>query len=187
MYCPGCGSQNKNETKFCTRCGTNLGVVSDALTGKLSEGDRLDDWTAKLLKKYYAGRRDTLTGILLIPGALMIMGILIAVGMPAFVAFLWTCWMFFWGAIAIAEGVGKWLASSGEIKALGYKLSQGAIQHSSEGRANQARLAPFEKPPLAAPAEYSTDPISHPGSVTEQTTRQLEQRAQSPPVESQSK
>jgi uncharacterized membrane protein YvbJ len=35
MYCPSCGSNNQPEIKFCTRCGTNLGVVSEALTGKI--------------------------------------------------------------------------------------------------------------------------------------------------------
>jgi hypothetical protein len=192
MYCPGCGSQNQNETKFCTRCGTNVGLVSDALSGKLVEGDRLDDWTAKLLKRYYSGRRDTLTGVLLIPGALMIMFILMSVGVSPFASFLWTCWMFFWGATAIAEGAGKWSASSGELKALGYRLSQGSLERPAEDRAGgrdaAARNASVEVPvpdrqALAAPAQYSTDPIDYPGSVTEQTTRQLEGRGYRPPLE----
>jgi hypothetical protein len=32
MYCPNCGSNNQAEIKFCTRCGTNLGVVSEVLS-----------------------------------------------------------------------------------------------------------------------------------------------------------
>jgi hypothetical protein len=33
MFCPNCGRDNPRETKFCASCGTNLEVVSQALTG----------------------------------------------------------------------------------------------------------------------------------------------------------
>jgi uncharacterized membrane protein YvbJ len=36
VFCPSCSSHNQDEVKFCTRCGTNLGVVSDALGGRLA-------------------------------------------------------------------------------------------------------------------------------------------------------
>jgi zinc-ribbon domain len=39
MYCPSCGSQNADETKFCRMCGANLALVPQALTGQLP-GDR---------------------------------------------------------------------------------------------------------------------------------------------------
>jgi hypothetical protein len=151
MYCPKCGSHNQDEPKFCTSCGMGLAPISSLLAGAPTEKARVEDWVEKLLKKYYSGRRDAVTGLLLIPGAFLIMEILKSSGMPPFVSFLWVCWMFFWGVIAVAEGVGKWLASSGEIKSLGYRLSQG-------------KLAP------------AGDPIEVPPSVTEQTTRSLEER-----------
>ena len=35
MYCPKCGAQNPETGKFCRSCGTDLGDVSDVLSGKL--------------------------------------------------------------------------------------------------------------------------------------------------------
>lgn len=35
MFCPKCGTQNPDTGKFCRACGTDLGNVSAALTGKL--------------------------------------------------------------------------------------------------------------------------------------------------------
>jgi hypothetical protein len=35
MFCPKCGIENPDTGKFCRGCGTDLGNVSDALTGKL--------------------------------------------------------------------------------------------------------------------------------------------------------
>ena len=35
MYCPHCGAQNPNETKFCRGCGEDLRLVSQALTKSL--------------------------------------------------------------------------------------------------------------------------------------------------------
>ena len=35
MYCPHCGAQNPNETKFCRGCGEDLRLVSQAVTKSL--------------------------------------------------------------------------------------------------------------------------------------------------------
>lgn len=35
MFCPKCGVENPDTGKFCRSCGTDLGNVSDALSGKL--------------------------------------------------------------------------------------------------------------------------------------------------------
>src|SRR5215216_735956 len=36
MFCPKCGIENPDTGKFCRSCGTDLGNVSDVLTGKLA-------------------------------------------------------------------------------------------------------------------------------------------------------
>src|ERR1700716_359617 len=114
MYCPNCGSNNQAELKFCTRCGTNLGVVSEALNGKLAGQAGVDDRVAKVMRDYYRGRRDTITGGMLIPAGLLIMSIMVASGMNAIGAFFFVFWMFIWGASALASGLGKWIASRAE-------------------------------------------------------------------------
>ena len=169
MYCPNCGVNNQAEVKFCTRCGTNLGVVSEALTGKIKAKPDPEDRMAKVMKDYYRGRRDTITGAVMIPAALLIMTIMAAAGLNPIAAFFIVCWMFFWGAGALAGGLGKWIAASSEMKSSGYgsrSQFQGAhLQHPLH--AAQAELPP---------PDYSTGPVGYPGSVTEQTTRQLDER-----------
>jgi hypothetical protein len=174
MYCPNCGVNNLAEVKFCTRCGTNLGVVSEALTGKIAETTAVDDRIATLLKDYYEGRRGSITGAVLIPAGVLIMAILVAAGMHAIGAFFVICWMFFWGAAELAGGLGKWIASSGELKLLGYG-SQSQIQGTLQQQGVPVVRAD------SAPSGYSTGPVGYPGSVTEQTTRQLDERGYGAP------
>src|ERR1041385_7145011 len=130
MYCPKCGSQNDDDLKFCTRFGTNLGVVSDALAGKVEQEAEVDERLVKLLKKYYSGRRGTVIGFaasaisivkltlafILLNKDLMDPGLVKSLiwTIPVFVALLITglTW-FFWGATG-------WVDASSELKALGY-------------------------------------------------------------------
>jgi hypothetical protein len=116
----------------------------------------------KLIKDYHKGRRDAITGAVLIPAGVLIMGIMATAGLPPIAAFFIICWMFFWGVSALADGLGKWIGSSGEMKSLGLMAQRVAPPQISQGQ-----------PPVTG---YSTGPIEYPGSVTEQTTRQLEQR-----------
>lgn len=162
--------------KFCTRCGTNLGVVSEALTGKIAGKTGAEDRMAKLMRDYYRGRRDTITGAVLIPAGILIMAIMAAAGMKPIGAFLIICWMFFWGAPALAGGLGKWIASKAELKSLGYG-SQSQIQ----GTLAQQVVAASSEELLHS--GYSTGPVDSPGSVTEHTTRQLDERGYVPPLE----
>lgn len=175
MYCPSCGSKNPHDIKFCTRCGTNIGVVSEALTGKIS-GKTGVDRRSKLLKDYYGGRRDAITGAVLIPAGLMIMALMVAAGLKPIAAFFIICWMFFWGSAALAGGLGKWMASKGELNSLGYG-SQSQVQD-----APLQQIGPENQAPLPL-ADYSTGPVGYPGSVTEQTTRQLDERGYRLPPE----
>ena len=62
MFCPSCGSNNQEGVKFCTRCGTNLGVVTSALSGKLGSST-IDERVMKLLKEYNKGRRDLMRNV----------------------------------------------------------------------------------------------------------------------------
>ena len=119
MYCPNCGSNNPAEVKFCKQCGTNLGLVSDALTGNITEKPSAEDRMAKVMRDFYKGRRDTITGAVLLPAGLLILGIMVAAGLKPIAAFFIICWMFFWGVSALANGLGKWMAANAEMKLLG--------------------------------------------------------------------
>jgi hypothetical protein len=183
MYCPNCGSNNQSEVKFCTRCGTNLGVVSDALGAKGSGSTgQIDERQGKLIKDYYKGRRDAITGMVLIPAGVKTMLLLNLFGLPPIASFFIVSWLFFWGIAALAGGLGKWMASSGEMRALGYEVPK------SELRERVLRLLGRQSTvnSLGTPtvADYSTgpvsSPISTPASVTEETTRTLEEKVRLP-------
>lgn len=165
MYCPNCGTQDVDGTKFCKRCGTNLTGVSDALSGRLRPPERSQD-LEKPLKDYFSGRGHSVFGGALIGGGLMIMTLLTLVGMNPMGAFWIVFWMFVWGVIQLASGLSKLFAASGELKALGYDPSPGALP----------KPARAELPP--APPGYSTGPVVPPMSVTDQTTRRLEDKAE---------
>ncbi len=48
MFCPGCGIQITDDTKFCKTCGANLRVVRDALTGRGEQFDWSKTWVAEM-------------------------------------------------------------------------------------------------------------------------------------------
>ena len=168
MYCPNCGSQNQVDVRFCTRCGTNLGVVTDALSGRPPSVSAIDERLLKVIKDHSKGRRDAITGAMLIPAGLLIMGLLISVGVAPVGSFFIVCWMFFWGASALADGLGKWIAASGEMKTL-----KDIAGPNLPARPAQDQLGAY------SPPSHLTGPVEYPGSVTDQTTRQLEQKGYS--------
>jgi hypothetical protein len=136
----------------------------------------------KVIKDYYKGRRGTMTGAALIPLGILVMSILVFAGMAPIAAFFIICWMFFWGASELAVGLGKWLAAKDEIKMMGYNLPQ-----SSMLSAPQEHRMISEPEGNALKAGYSTDPISVPASVTENTTRHLDEASHQSPVENRPK
>jgi hypothetical protein len=60
MFCPKCGTQNPETGKFCRSCGTDLGNVTEALSGKLPQRNLVDHkgkpigWDSAI-RKLFAG------------------------------------------------------------------------------------------------------------------------------------
>jgi len=46
-------------------------------------------------------------GLLLLAGALTLLMLLILAGIVPFIAFLWTCWLFLWAVVTLAEGAAR--------------------------------------------------------------------------------
>ena len=167
MYCPSCSSPNQDEVKFCTRCGTNLAVVSEALSGKAASPSQIDERMVNLFKDYYSGRNSVIIGAVVCAILLLKVVLFALFSFPA-KGFLSTLAVFLlvYGLIALIWGAGKWNNAASEIK---------AIERAGTG---PLRL-PAESQHAATP-NYATDPIALPGSVTEQTTHLLDERSPEP-------
>jgi zinc ribbon protein len=181
VYCPNCGSNNQAEIKFCTQCGTNLNIVSEALSGKSATHPKLDERMEIALKDYYASRRAVLIAALLIPVGAAILAMMSILGFPETLAVVALIGLGIaitvYGASVGIWGIRHWIDSTSEMKVLKLTDSPAALPLASEGQASIA--------PAALAQHYATDPIG-PGSVTEQTTRQLEESPAKPPLEIQS-
>ena len=185
MYCPTCGSQNLVDVKFCTQCGANLAVVSEALTGKAVNQAQPDERMVTLLKDYYTGRRATIVGGGSLTFGFTILALLMAAGMPDH-------WSIFgllglgcliYGAIAAIAGAADWIRSSSELKALSIVASQLSLPRPVQ---HVTTLIDHDRGLLAKDA-LATDSIKSPASVTEHTTHHLDEKAQAPRLENQSR
>ena len=89
MYCPKCGIQNNDETKFCRGCGENLKVISQAMTRRLPVilASKMD---AYLERKNARIRRDSIANA--VSGSLFIfLGLYNVIGTGA----SWARWWYF--------------------------------------------------------------------------------------------
>jgi hypothetical protein len=91
--------------------------------------------------------------------------------------------MVFWGIGALAGGLGKWVAASGEMKALGYTPPSSKLWARVQKLVSSASTSEEAKRSTNTLAERIEIPVS----VTEHTTRELEERAYKPHMEPQSK
>jgi hypothetical protein len=174
MYCPTCSSQNDDGLKYCTRCGTNLGVVSDALSGKFDGKLAAKDPMIELLTKYYDGRRSTAVGVGSMLIGLLVLAVCIKLSLPenltgVLLNGVAACALIY-GAIAIIAGIAEWIQSSSKMKAMNHP----ALQKSLPDTAPNLKLPPSKEYDTAPTAEPIQAPVAV--SVTEQTTRQLEER-----------
>jgi hypothetical protein len=151
MHSPNCGLNNRSEGDVCTQCG-NLA------SGGPADKATVESQTRVLLKAYYSARRNTIVGVLLLFGAVVIILALMSKGLPPFLAFLWTCWMFLWGMIAFAEGGARWLSSHRQIKALACTISQHNAGSKHEASSDQAQQTASK-----VPAAEGERPIETPG------------------------
>lgn len=162
MFCPKCGSQNPETGKFCRSCGTDLGNVSDALTGNLSKPRHLVDhkgkpvsWDRAIVKLF--------TGL-----AFLVVSVVLAV---TGAGRGWWFWMLIPAFMSLGAGVAQYI----QLK----KAEQGRPLYSPSeqrdlGAAPQnAGLPPAQTAYVSPESRYKTGDLVPP-SVTDGTTRHLE-------------
>lgn len=167
MFCPKCGIENPDTGKFCRSCGTDLGNVSDALSGKL-----VIDQSCGTTRR---GRPLTLEGIatkFFMGVAFMVISIALAV---TGAGRGWWFWMLVPAFMFIGSGAAQFFQFRRAEQGRAGFSADSAMSFSSVPRS--ASLPP-QPANFAATVEsrYKTGDLVPP-SVTEDTTRHLDQRA----------
>jgi hypothetical protein len=155
MYCPTCGAKQANEKKFCPACGTNLAVVTAALSGQIASASSLNS----LALVQTQARKDIAAAIYKgAPGVgLLLAAMFLFLLLPPVVS-VWICFGLIIGGISV---LGRGLSH--------YYLARAALK-AAEHEA-QSLPAPSLARNLLSDAETNPFP---PHSVTEHTTRRLE-------------
>ena len=165
MFCPKCGTQNPETGKFCRSCGTDLGNVSQALTGKPACSAALLPLTAK------ASRSATRRAIVKMFTGLAFIAVAIALAVTGNGRGWW-----FWMLIPAFTSLGAASPSMFSCE----KLEKGLPVYSSDrsrpidSAVAAMRLCRQTKPAYVQPeSRYKTGDLVPP-SVTDNTTRHLE-------------
>lgn len=151
MFCPKCGLQNADETKFCRGCGTELTNVLAAVDGKLPGAGTLPE-------RYIEIRSRGIRGLLIGLGLLIVSGISFALPLRFAVLGLFSL---AFASIFLGVGISR-LIQAGGIRKLVSKDEPAALQPGQPGYIEPSRSA------------YQTNDLAPPPlSVTEHTTIHL--------------
>jgi len=179
MFCPKCGTQNPDEGKFCRSCGTNLGKVSDAISGRL-DSHQSNFGTIEPLQPedFRRGRNkppkwESAISNAFIGVAFLIISVILGVTNAANGRHWWF-WMLIPGFACLGTGIAQYIQlRKTEQKNL-------PAQQYQEPRAFadtpvNAELPPTNTEYVAPESRFKTGELSAPPvSVTEHTTRHLE-------------
>ena len=151
MYCPKCGIQNNDDTKFCRGCGENLKVISQAMSRRLSVilASKMD---AYLERKNSRIRRDSIYNAL--SGSIFLI-----------------C-----GLYLVIEGKTSWARSLFFVATGCIALLWSLWDHMVYKRSLSLDVRVVRGPPTAAElAQIDAAQIGEPpASITESTTRHLD-------------
>ena len=160
MFCPKCGIENPETGKFCRSCGTDLGNVSDVLSGKLQidrgcttrRGRPITFESA--LTKFFMG--------------VAFIAVSIILGVTA-MGRGWWFWMLIPGLMFIGGGIAQFLQlRSSQTNARIAPMEANALSGSMP-----SSLPPRQTQFASVESRYKTGDLAPP-SVTDSTTRHLE-------------
>ena len=167
MFCPKCGIENPDNGKFCRSCGTDLAIVSLALSGNL----QIPQYTVDPRKRAVSWETAVTT---IAAGAAMLI-ISIFLGVTGIIgAANWWFWLLIGAFAALANGITKFISLRRLEKleaTFTLENTQNRIPSSPQNNALPPIQTEFVKPQGSI---YETGDFVTPSSVTENTTRHLE-------------
>ena len=163
MFCPKCGTKNPDDGKFCRSCGTDLGNVSDVLSGKLQIEKGCTNSKGKPISL-----ESSLTKLFM---GLAFLAISIVLGVSGRGGGWWF-WMLIPALMFIGGGIAQFIqVRSASRTNVGFDPSD---QDSLSGTMSNAAALPPQQTTFVAPeSRYRTGDLVPP-SVTDNTTRHLE-------------
>lgn len=163
MFCPKCGTKNPDDGKFCRSCGTDLGNVSDVLSGKLQIEKGCMNSKGKPISL-----ESSLTKLFM---GLAFLAISIVLGVSGR-AGGWWFWMLIPALMFIGGGIAQFIQIRSASKTNGRfgASDQGSL---SGANVNATALPPQQTAFVAPESRYRTGDLVPP-SVTDNTTRHLE-------------
>jgi zinc-ribbon domain len=176
MYCPQCATPNADEARFCRSCGVELQGVAmvlrqrsalpEGFSGSWSEREAAEEG----LEKYGEGVRGIATGITLLVVSVLI-GVAMAFFVPAHIPWMlaWAVligWMTCWGGIELGHGIANMLASKRKLRLMGLAVDS-----------TRQQIPSASEPQKFSDPSAPVGPFS-PSSVTEVTTRQLDDKVE---------
>lgn len=178
MYCPQCATPNADGVKFCRSCGTELEALALALSGKPPQpaeaaAKKGEPKTPQdLVEMHIEGVSGITRGSILLAVSLLI-GAAMALFLPSSFGAPWILiWMVFfgwlavWGGIEMAYGVSGVLESKSRLRLMGL-TGKGSVADVVQRQLSTGEPTAITNPP-------PTLKPSPPASVTEGTTRQLD-------------
>jgi len=167
MFCPKCGIKNPDDGKFCRSCGTDLGNVSDVLSGKLQITKGCTNSKGKPISL-----ESSLTKLFMGVAFLVVSIVLGISGMGRG----WWFWMLIPASIFIGGGIAQFIQvrSSSRVNGGFSTTDQNAI---SGNMPSAAALPPTQTTFVAPESRYRTGDLVPP-SVTDSTTRHLEMNSE---------
>lgn len=163
MFCPKCGLQNADDTKFCRNCGGNLSNVLVMVEGKMPDYHPQYEQNNDL---FSSGIRNLILGF-----GLIFISILLLFNLPGSPLY-WLLTMIS-GIASLASGITR-LVKADQPKA--NTANQAAGRNSLPKSQSDAPLPPIQTEYIAPEnLNYRTDNLARePFSITEPTTKHLE-------------
>ena len=163
MFCPKCGTENPETGKFCRSCGTDLGNITDALSGKLRKSQAMFDKKGKPIN-FEGAMTKMFTGV-----AFLIVAIVLAITGAAG-GKVWWFWMLIPAFGSLGAGVAQYIQLKKQEN--NFQIVSPEDRNILTSKQNAA-LPPQQTEFVAPESKYKTGDLV-PSSVTDGTTKLLE-------------
>ncbi|MBA2734150.1 MAG: zinc-ribbon domain-containing protein [Acidobacteria bacterium] len=176
MFCPNCAAQNIEDSKFCRGCGADIGLVPQAMTGHLpvqravgydAQGQPYDETGRRISKHKEPPRLDKAITNLFTGVAFLLVAFSVMRFFPG--GRMWWFWLLIPAFTMLGGGVAEYVR---------FKQSKGEDIKLPGGKSRPAM--PKAPARVSAFPPRNTSELVPPPSITEGTTRHLDQSPEAP-------